>query len=115
MLGGPGAHRHQVDVTIRDVHGEDAVGLQMLEVQLEGLVGQQVRRDRVAGERIDGQQVELLWRLSFQCQPGVAEQDVEIRAAASGAGQERELSIGNGDDVRVDFIQPHVIAVANVA
>ncbi len=28
VLGGSCAHRHQIDVAIRDVHGQHAVGLQ---------------------------------------------------------------------------------------
>jgi hypothetical protein len=87
----------------------------MLEVQLERFVGQQVGGNRVAGKRIDGQQIELLRRLSFQRQPCVAEQDVEVRAAASSLGKECEILIGNGHDVRIDLIHAHVIAAANIA
>jgi hypothetical protein len=40
------------------------VGLHVLQVQRHGLVGDEVDRDRVAGKRVDGEDVELLraWR-----------------------------------------------------
>src|ERR1041384_4651896 len=100
MLRSPGTYRPQVDVTIRNVHGEHAVGLQMLEVQLERFVGEQVRRDRAAGKGIDGQEVELLRRLSLQRQPRVAEKNVEICAGVPGIGKECEVLSGDIDDVR---------------
>ena len=50
----------EVEVLVGDVEGEDAVGGQVLEVELERLGGEQVERDGVAGEGIDGEDVEAL-------------------------------------------------------
>ena len=50
----------QVEVLVGDVEGEDAVGGEVAEVELERLGGEQVEGDGVAGEGVDGEDVEAL-------------------------------------------------------
>ena len=51
---------------VGNVHGQDAVGPQMSKVKLKSFDGQQVNRNGVAGEGIDGQEIKLLRWLAFQ-------------------------------------------------
>src|ERR1039458_3096019 len=52
--------RRQIQKSIRDVKREDAVGLELAQVGLDRFAGQQMHRDGVATERIDGEYVEVL-------------------------------------------------------
>ena len=60
VVGGSLDHGLQVEEAVGDMHREHAVRLQMPEILFEGLAGQQVDRDRVAGEGIDDEHIELL-------------------------------------------------------
>ena len=76
-------HRLEVDVSVRDVDGQDGIVVpQVPRVDAKGLERRQMNRHRVSREGIDRQQVELLRllvdELSFQDQPRVALDDVRL-------------------------------------
>jgi hypothetical protein len=50
----------EVEVLVGDVEGDDAGGCEVSAVELDCLGGEQVERDGVAGEGIDGEDIEVL-------------------------------------------------------
>ena len=64
--------RCEVEVLVGDMEGEDAAGGEVNLVEGHGLRGEQVERDGVAGEGVDDQDVEPLWRLGGEGGAGVA-------------------------------------------
>ena len=54
-------NRGQIDVAVGNVHDDHAVGIQVLQVNLKRFVGQQMDRRGIAGERVECQNVEVLW------------------------------------------------------
>ena len=50
----------EIEVKVRDVNREDAVGFQMLEIQFKGFFREEVDRNRIATESIDKQDIEIL-------------------------------------------------------
>ena len=56
----------QPQVAIADVHRQNTIGLQMPQIDREGLASQQMRRYGVAAESVQHQNVESLRRLSLQ-------------------------------------------------
>ena len=73
--------RHEVDVAVGDVDDDHAVGLQVLQVDLEGFVGEQVDGRGVAVEGVEGQDVEVLriagGQFLLEGETGVGEDDVD--------------------------------------
>ena len=55
------------------MHGENALGLEVAQVHADGLGGEQVHGNRVARESVQREHVEVLRRLAFEGQAGVAE------------------------------------------
>ena len=91
----------QVEITIRDVEGDDASWLHVLAIDRQRFRSEQVHRDRVAGEGVDGEHVELLRRLAFERKTGIAQGSLNGRLAAL---QIAEILVGNGDDRGVDVV-----------
>ena len=50
----------EIDVLIGDVEGEDSAGSEVALVERDGLRGEQMQRNGVAGECVDDEDVELL-------------------------------------------------------
>src|SRR5512147_2083061 len=63
---GPLGDRPKIDVPVRDVDRENAARLQMPQVDGEGFPRQQMHRNRVTGESINRQHVEVLVRLALE-------------------------------------------------
>ncbi|TLD45373.1 MAG: hypothetical protein FAZ92_02369 [Accumulibacter sp.] len=70
-----------------------------------------MRRDRVAREGVDGEQVEFLRRFAFEHQAAVSEHRLDARAALR---QVAEVAAREVEDLVVDFVQPHFVALAAV-
>ena len=60
MIGEALHDRGEVEIPVGDVDGEDPFRRQMPEIDLEGLAGEEVDRDRVAREGIEGEEIEGL-------------------------------------------------------
>src|SRR3979490_311834 len=93
----PGHHGNQVEETVRDMEGDDAVRPNMPQIDAERLARAQVPRDRVAREGIDRQHVEALRRLALHGEPGVAERNLDARRPA---GEKAALALAPGAHLR---------------
>src|ERR1041385_5391977 len=76
-------------------------------VQLEGLARQQVHGNRVAGKRVDCQNIKILRTLSFKQQPGVSKSNLNRCVAIP---EKTELAVGQPDHERIDLIEPVIVA-----
>src|SRR2546423_14459392 len=79
-------HRDQVEEAVRDVEGDDAVGLHMPEIDPERLARDEMHRDRVAREGVDREHVEVLRRLAPEGQARVDERDIDGPRAGAEVG-----------------------------
>ncbi len=79
-LADAGDHRGELEVAVRHVHRDDAVRLELAEIELQRLARQQMDRDRGADERIDEQQVVGAVRRVGERQPRVADDDLASSA-----------------------------------
>src|SRR6516225_1372784 len=68
-------HWSQVEELIGDMEGNDASGCEVPLVQLQGLTGQKVDRNSIAGERVHRQNVILLIWFLRERHPSVAGND----------------------------------------
>jgi hypothetical protein len=73
----PGHDWNQVQEPVGHVKGDDAAGLHVSPVNSERFGRNEVHGYRVARERVDRQHVELLRRLPFQRQAGVAQRELD--------------------------------------
>ena len=89
------------------MHGQHAVGLEVLEVQRKGLAGEQVNGHRVARKRIDHQHVIALGAFALKLQAGVAQDHF---GAGSGVAQVSEFLLGHLDHQGVDVVQAVLVA-----
>ena len=79
----------------------------MPEIQREGFPGQQMHRNRVARKGVHSQHVEILRRFAFERQPRIARRDLDARRRIA---QKRELASGDGDHLRIDFVEMKFVA-----
>ena len=100
-------HRFEIQAPIGDMHGNDAVGFHVSLVNHERFPRQQMDRDRVAVERIERKQIEILRRLAFQREPRVAESDLRLRRTI---GQEGEPDVRQSLHFGIDFVNVNVIS-----
>ena len=84
-------HRLEVQALVRDVHRNDAVGLEVPVIDREGLAREQVDRGGVAVESIQGEQVELLRGLPFERQAPIAQCALDFAGAV---GQVSKWGLG---------------------
>ena len=91
--------------------GDDPVGLEVLEVNREGLFRQEMHRDRVAAESVEREEIEVLWLLArefiLHLEAGVAHDNVEFCGALFEVG---ERIAGEFFDGGVDFVEANVVA-----
>ena len=103
----------EIEVLVGDVEGEDAVGLEVAEVELDGLSGEQVQRDGVAGEGVDGEDVEVLrvvcCELGGERGAGVAGDDGDLGDGVADVGEE---VAGDGLDLGVDLVEADAVVGA---
>src|SRR5271165_4398252 len=78
-----------------------------MEVEREGLPGQEMDGNGVAGEGINSQHVELLIGFLGQRQACVAHGDIDLGASVA---EVAEPIPGNRHDQRIDFVETEVIA-----
>ena len=99
--------RLQIDMLVGDVEGEDAAGSEVALVEGDGLGGEQMQRDGVAGECIDDQHVEVLRRLAGERGARVAFHDVDLGGGFADIGEE---ILGDGRDGGIDLVKADAIA-----
>ena len=87
------------------------VGLDVLEVHAHGLARDQVHGYRVAGEGVDDQHVVLLRGFALHGEARIAEHGIDPGLAV---GNEFEITAGNLDHLRIDFVKTHGVAGAPV-
>src|SRR2546425_7776667 len=97
---------------IRDVNGDDAIGIHVPFIEREGLASQQMHRNGVAAECVQRQQVETLRPLPFEGKPGVAQDDFYTARAV---GQILEPRSGKAADFRVNFVDAQGISGSTVS
>src|SRR5450759_2059955 len=104
-------HRLEIQVSVRDVYGENAVRPQVAEIEIHGLFGQQVDRDGVAGKCVHGKDVEILrvaiLQLLLQREARVAHGDVQFSFTIR---QEEELLFRQFQHQRIDLVIAYVVA-----
>ena len=84
--------RNQVQEPVRDVKGDDAAGLHVLSVDPERFGRNEVHGYRVARERVDHEDVELLRRFPLERQSRVAQRELDGRIAVL---KVREVALGD--------------------
>ena len=102
MAGDRQNDRIERQVGVRDVGSDDAVGLQMLQVNLERFGGEQVRGDGVAAEGIEHQHIKLLRLLALEDETGIADDGFGSPEAIAQIG---EVLAGGDVADGVDFIE----------
>ena len=109
LVGDAVDHRVEVEVAVRDVHGDGAVRLEVALVVVEGLEGQEVHRDGVAAEGVQHDDVVLLVRFAFHREAGVAHHELRLglRILQVGEGARREPG-----HVVVDLVEAEGVARA---
>ena len=70
-----------------------------------------MHRDRIAGEGIDGENVELLRRLAFEREARIAQGRLNGRVATFEVG---EIAVGNRDHRRIDVIEAIDVSLAAI-
>ena len=93
------------------MEGEDAVGGEVFFVERDGLGSEQVQRDGVAGEGVDGEDVELLRSFASKRGAGVAFGEGDLRSRVAEVGEE---VLRDGEDERVDLVEADAVARAAV-
>ena len=61
----------QIEVVVRDVNREHAIGPEMSLVDLESFFGQQMHRDGITAEGVQCDEIKLLRRFLLQREPGI--------------------------------------------
>src|SRR4051812_29701958 len=79
----------------------------MAAVEGEGLRGEEMERDGVAGEGVDDEHVEFLRAFTGQGGAGVAGNDVDVRAGFADVGED---VAGDGFDSGVDLVEADAVA-----
>ena len=92
---------------IGDVKGEDAARCEMPLVESDGLGGEQMQGNGVAGEGIDHQHIEFLWGVGGKGGARVPFHDVDM---SSGVAQVGEEVSRDGSHRRIDLIKADAIA-----
>ena len=64
-------HRCEIQVRVRRVYGQYSIGSEVSQIQSESLPGQQMYRDRIARERVNGDNIEVLRSLVLEGKPRV--------------------------------------------
>ena len=70
-------------MSVGDVESQDAARSKVAAVKRQGLRGQKVDGDGVAGEGVDYQDIEVLWRFTGQRCAGVAFYDLDLGSGLS--------------------------------
>ena len=94
-----------VHVSIGGVEGQQPAWPELVKIDGQGLLSQEVRRDRVAGESIDDQQIHGGRRLSGQAQSAVPLHRVDLGRSIREIGEESTPSC-DLDHGRIDLVEP---------
>src|SRR5260370_41424005 len=86
---------------------QDAVRLQVAEVDRECFLREQMNGNGVSGEGIDGQQIEILAGFAFQRKPAVADNNFDLGA---GIPQKGELGLRDPYDQVIDLVKAIIVA-----
>src|SRR5207245_2935221 len=99
--------RLQVEMAIRNMDRQQAVRCQFLEIKLNCFAGDEVNRNGVGAEGIDGDQAVLLVGRLFELDAGIAESKVKLSTAADRVLPVSEVAglLGNVDDRGIDFVK----------
>src|SRR5438445_8921827 len=84
--------------------GQNSGRLEVPEIELERLGGEEMDGNRIAREGVDRQYVEILNRLALEREPGVSHRDIELGFAIA---QVEELLLGDAYDKGVDLVVAH--------
>jgi hypothetical protein len=95
LVGDAFDHGHEVEIAIGHVERNHAVGLHVLEVDLDCFARDEVHGNRVAREGVDREHVEVLRRLALERQARVAERQLDGRV---GVLEVAEVALGDLDD-----------------
>src|SRR5947207_1049624 len=100
-------HAKKVQMAVGNVDDNRAVRFEMIEISREGLEGEQMDGDGIAGKRIEHEQVE--WRLGFalQREPGVAVDNFDAGLRIS---EKSEAGFGELPDSRINLVEPEGIS-----
>src|SRR5579872_3227822 len=104
--------RHQIQIFVGDVDGEDSIALEMAEVFDEGLPCEEMDGYRIAGECVYGQQIKILRLLALQGKARIAQQHVQLAVAIL---QKSELRIRDFHNLRVYLIEAIHVSDAAIA
>ncbi len=101
--------RLEIDVAIADVNNDDAIGLEVAPVFLDGFARQQVHGNRVPTERIQDDGIESLRFLAFQRQSRITRYNFDSRLALT---QKTEARLGEINNEWIDFVEAiHIAAL----
>ena len=99
--------RAEIHMLIGDVEGDDAAGREVAAIERQRLGGEQMKRDGVAGERIDDEHIKVLRGLMLERGAGVARDHVHLGAGFADVGED---VASDGLDGGVDFVVADVVA-----
>ena len=115
MIGEALHDRGEIEIAVGDVDGEDPVRGEMSEVRLEGFAGEEMDRDRVAREGIEGEEIEGLRSsgrdLALHGEPRVPHHGLHRRRAVV---EIAEAIPGEVTDGRIDLIDAERIPFPGV-
>src|SRR5688572_16445168 len=94
--------------------GEEAVRLQLLEIHFDGFTSQQMKWNRIRGERIEHHEVELHIGFRLQTETGVTQRDLE-RGRTAATEKPKPLRVpGHHTHCWIDFVEHPVLCGASV-
>ena len=107
-------HGVEVEKTIGNVNRQDAVVLKMTTVYVRALLRQQMHGNRVTGERVHDNHVELvragLRELAIHHYPRITDGYLRLGRRVAQVGE--DLAVGQIDHGRIDFVEAVVVALA---
>src|SRR5713101_1240948 len=106
-------HRFQIEVGIRDMGGDNSVRSNLGQIQLKGLLGEQMNGNSVTTECIERQQIKMFrgafLQFTLNGETTVAGDNVCFRRRICQVG-EVIFILRNTDYIRIDLIKAKVVA-----
>src|SRR5437868_316242 len=101
--------RVEVDIAVRQVNGESAIGFQEMEIEAERFLRHQVDRDGVVGEGVEHEYVETARRFLCESKAPIVLDDINLRARVT---EKVEVIRCYADDLWIDFVVSEHVAGA---